>query len=148
MNKVILMGRLTADPELRYTPNGVSVTQFSVAVNRRFTKDGQQKADFINCVAWRQTAEFVCKYFYKGSMIALSGSIQSRSWDGADGKKQHATEVIAEDVYFTGSKEESKPTYKTGYPATSQQQPKQVHFNDLDDTGFSAFDGSIEDLPF
>lgn len=105
MNKVILMGRLTRDVEMRQTPNGVSLARFSIAVNRRFAgKDAQQQADFINCVAWRQTGEFIARYFQKGSMIAVVGSIQSRSWDGNDGKKQYATEVIVDEAYFTGSK--------------------------------------------
>ena len=104
MNKVILMGRLTRDPELRQTPNGVAVARFAIAIQRKFAKEGQQQADFIECVAWRQTGEFVAKYFKKGSMIALIGSIQSRNWDGSDGKKRYATEVIADEVYFTGEK--------------------------------------------
>ena len=99
------MGRLTRDVEMRQTPNGVSLARFSIAVNRRFAgKDAQQQADFINCVAWRQTGEFIARYFQKGSMIAVVGSIQSRSWDGNDGKKQYATEVIVDEAYFTGSK--------------------------------------------
>ena len=107
MNKVILMGRLTKDIEIRQTPNNLSVARFTIAVNRRFVKDGGQQADFINCVAWRQTGEFIARYFQKGSMIAIVGSIQTRSWDGNDGKKQYATEVIVDEVYFTGSKAES-----------------------------------------
>ena len=108
MNKVILMGRLTRDVEMRQTPNGVSLARFSIAVNRRFAgKDAQQQADFINCVAWRQTGEFIARYFQKGSMIAVVGSIQSRSWDGNDGKKQYATEVVVDEAYFTGSRAES-----------------------------------------
>lgn len=107
MNKVILMGRLTRDPEYSQTPSGVAVTRFSIAVNRRFAKEGQQQADFINCTAWRQQAEFVYKYFKKGSMIALVGSIQTRSWDGADGKKQYATDVVVDEVHFTGSRAET-----------------------------------------
>ena len=107
MNKVILMGRLTRDVEMRQTPNGVSLARFSIAVNRRFAgKDAQQQADFINCVAWRQTGEFIARYFQKGSMIAVVGSIQSRSWDGNDGKKQYATEVVVDEAYFTGSRAE------------------------------------------
>lgn len=107
MNKVILMGRLTKDPELRQSQNGISVARFTIAVNRRFAKDGQQQADFINCVAWRQTGEFIAKYFEKGSMIAVTGSIQTRTWDGNDGKKQYAMEVNVNEAYFTGSKSES-----------------------------------------
>lgn len=104
MNKVILMGRLTRNVEMCQTPNGVSVARFSIAVNRRFKSEGQPDVDFINCVAWRQTGEFIAKYFQKGSMIAVVGSIQSRSWDGQDGKKQYATEVVIDEAYFTGSK--------------------------------------------
>ena len=108
MNKVILMGRLTKDIEMRQTPNGVSLVRFSIAVTRRFkNSNGEYDADFINCVAWRKTGEFIARYFQKGSMIAVVGSIQSRSWDGNDGKKQYATEVIVDEAYFTGSKSES-----------------------------------------
>ena len=107
MNKVILMGRLTKDVEIRQTPNNISVARFTIAVNRRFVKDGGQQADFINCIAWRKTGEFISRYFQKGSMIAVVGSIQTRSWDGNDGKKQYATEVIVDEAYFTGSKSEN-----------------------------------------
>ena len=108
MNKVILMGRLTKDIEMRQTPNGVSLVRFSIAVTRRFkNSNGEYDADFINCVAWRKTGEFIARYFQKGSMIAVVGSIQTRSWDGNDGKKQYATEVIVDEAYFTGSKSES-----------------------------------------
>lgn len=110
MNKTILMGRITKDLELRQTASGVPVTSFTIAVNRRFAKEGQQQADFINCVAWRQQAEFITKYFNKGSMIAVIGSLQSRSWDGQDGKKQYVTEVLVDEVYFTGEKKETPAT--------------------------------------
>lgn len=102
MNKVILMGRLTKDVDMRQTPSGVSVARFTIAVNRRFSKEGQ--ADFINCIAWRQTGEFISRYFSKGSMIAVVGSIQTRSWEDKDGKKQYTTEVIVDEAYFTGEK--------------------------------------------
>lgn len=130
MNKVILMGRLTKEPELKQTPNQVSVIRFSLAVNRRFVKEGQQEVDFINCVAWRQTAEFISRYFHKGSMIAVAGSIQTRSWEGQDGKRQYATEVLADEVYFTGEKK-----------LENQSQPQADIF-----TGFAPADD--EDLPF
>lgn len=108
MNKVILMGRLTKDIEMRQTPNGVSLARFSIAVTRRFkNSNGEYDVDFINCIAWRQTGEFIARYFQKGSMIAIVGSIQTRSWDGNDGKKQYATEVIVDEAYFTGSKSEN-----------------------------------------
>lgn len=107
LNKVILMGRFTRDPELRSTPQGVSTCSFSIAVDRNFVRQGEKrKADFINCVAWRQTAEFISKYFKKGSMVALEGSIQTRSWDDQDGKKRYATEVVVANVYFADSKKD------------------------------------------
>lgn len=110
LNKVILMGRLTRDPELKSTPQGVSTCSFSIAVDRNFVRQGEErKADFINCVAWRQTAEFIPRYFKKGNMIALEGSIQTRSWDD-DGKKRYATEVIVSQVYFAESKKEDGST--------------------------------------
>ena len=107
MNKVILMGRLTAEPEMKQTPSGTAVAVFTIAVNRRFAKEGQQQADFIRCTAWKQQAEFICKYFKKGSMICVVGNIQTRSWDGQDGKKQYSTDIVVEEVYFTGEKKET-----------------------------------------
>lgn len=106
MNVAALTGRLTADPELKHTPNGIAVTSFCVAVNRR-TKDRQ--ADFIDVVAWRCTAEFVCKYFRKGQMIAVKGSIQTRNYTDRDGNKRSATEVLAENAEFCESKKEPQP---------------------------------------
>lgn len=109
LNKVILMGRFTRDPELRSTPQGISTCSFSIAVDRNFVRPGEErKADFINCVAWRQTAEFISKYFRKGSMVALEGSIQTRSWDDQDGKKRYATDVVVNQVYFAESKRDSQ----------------------------------------
>ena len=114
LNKVILGGRLTADAELKQTPQGVSVTTFSIAVNRR-GKEAQ--TDFINCQAWRQTAETICKYFKKGSSICISGQIQVRSWTDQQGNKRYATEVIADEVYFVDSKADGQaqgePTFQT-----------------------------------
>lgn len=100
MNKAILLGRLTKDVELKQTPNGVSVAKFTIAVNRRFDKEN---ADFINCIAWRSTAEFVAKYFSKGSSIAVVGSIQTGSYE-KEGQKVYTTDVNVEEVYFAGSK--------------------------------------------
>ena len=109
LNKVILMGRFTRDPELRSTPQGTSTCSFSIAVDRNFVRAGEErKADFINCVAWRQTAEFISKYFKKGSLVALEGSIQTRSWDDNEGKKRYATEVLVNQVYFAESKRDSQ----------------------------------------
>ena len=107
LNKVILMGRLTRDPELRSTPQGVSTCSFSLAVERNFKNGEDRKTDFINCVAWRQTAEFISKYFNKGSLIALEGSIQVRSWDDNEGKKRYATDVVVSQVYFAESKKDA-----------------------------------------
>ena len=109
LNKVILMGRFTRDPELRSTPQGISTCSFSLAVDRNFVRQGEErKADFINCVAWRQTAEFISKYFTKGSLIAVEGSIQTRSWDDNEGKKRYATEVIVNQAYFAEGKRDSQ----------------------------------------
>ena len=105
MNKAILVGRLTRDPELKSTANGTNVCSFSVAVNRRYKNaEGNYDADFINCTAWRQTAEFVSKYFTKGRMIGVVGSIQTRNYDDKDGKRVYVTEVAADEVYFVESK--------------------------------------------
>lgn len=152
------MGRLTRDPELSQTPAGVPVARFSIAVNRRFAKEGQQQADFINCTAWRQQAEFICKYFKKGSMIAIVGNIQTRSWDGQDGKKQFATDVIVDEVYFTGSKAETGTGAAGGdfgggfsqpAPKPAASNPMEPNFDEFDAMGFSAMDtGADDDLPF
>lgn len=107
MNKSILMGRLTKDPTLRYTPNGKAVCNFTLAVSRRFNAD---EADFINCQAWEKTAEFITKYFGKGNLLAIVGRIQTRTWDDEDGKKHYITEVVVEEAYFTGSKNQSNQT--------------------------------------
>lgn len=107
-NKVILGGRLTADVELKQTPQGVSVCQFSIAINRRTGKEQEQQADFINCVAWRNTAEFISKYFKKGSSICVSGSLQVRSWNDGNGNKKFTTEVKVDDAYFVDGKSESE----------------------------------------
>lgn len=104
INKSIIGGRLTADPELKKTASGISACTFTVAVNRKYSKDGQQEADFINCQAWRQTAEFISTYFRKGSSICIAGAIQTRSWTDNNGQKRYATEVVADEAYFVDSK--------------------------------------------
>ncbi len=107
MNNVVLMGRICNAPELKHTQSGNAVTSFNLAVDRRFNKE---ETDFITIVAWRQTAEFICKYFSKGSLIALQGAIQSRTYDDKYGNKRTVIEVVADRVYFTGEKrEENKP---------------------------------------
>ena len=109
LNKVILGGRLTADPELKTTPSGVSVCQFNLAVNRKYSKEGEdQTADFITCVAWRATAEFISRYFFKGSSLCIVGNIQTRSWtDPQTNQKRYTTEVIVDEAMFVDSKSES-----------------------------------------
>lgn len=112
LNVAALMGRLTADPELRHTPSNVAVTTFTIAVNRSYVKQGaERQTDFIDIVAWRNTAEFICKYFRKGQMIALEGSIQTRSYVDKDGKNRKAFEILANNVYFTESRQNSGSSY-------------------------------------
>ncbi len=106
LNHIVIMGRLTRDPELRRTGTGVAVTSFSLAVDRDFGKNenGEKETDFIDCVAWRQTGEFVSKYFTKGRMAVVSGRLQIRSWTDKDGNKRRTAEVVADNVYFGDSK--------------------------------------------
>ena len=107
-NKVILMGRLTADPELKQTQSGTAVTSFSLAVDRKYNKDEEKKCDFITIVAWKQTAEFICKYFKKGSAILLCGELQTKSWKDNQGNTRYATEVLANEVSFCEGKNNSE----------------------------------------
>ena len=112
MNVICLLGRLTADPELRHTANQVSVTSFTIAVDRRFVAQGQERqADFINIVAWRQTADFCNKFLHKGDRVAVEGTIQNRSYDAQDGSKRYVTEIMADSVEALTDrpKQESKP---------------------------------------
>ena len=135
MNKVILMGRLTRDAEIRYSQgeSATAIARFSLAVDRRFRRDGDdQNTDFINCVAWRQTGEFIAKHFQKGGMIAVVGSIQSRSWDGNDGKKQYATEVVVDEVYFTGAKKQNNNNQQQTPPQDNSDYYPDPDFPELD----------------
>ena len=113
INKVILMGRLTKDPELRHTGNQTPVCAFSIAVDNGYGENKQ--TDFINCVAWNKTAEFVSKYFTKGKMIIVIGRISARSWEGQDGKRNYATEVVASEVSFGESKSENPSAAKDDF---------------------------------
>ena len=107
MNKVILMGRLTKDPEVRYTTtNNTLVCGFSLAVNRRLAKEGEQQADFFNIVAWNKLGEFCSKYFVKGQQVAISGRLQTRNYDDKDGKKIYVTEIVAEEAHFADTKKQ------------------------------------------
>lgn len=144
LNKVILGGHLTHDPELKQTPSGVATTSLNVAVNRRYEKDGKREVDFITVVAWRQTAEFICRYFKKGSAICLTGSIQNRSWKDKDGNNRHATEIIADEAYFVDGKTDAQTannsqTEPTGFSAPSYQSETPPKFEELK---------TDDDLPF
>ena len=141
LNCAVIMGRLTADPELRQTPSGVSVTRFTVAVDRGYVKAGEErKADFINVVCWRQTAEFVTRYFAKGSMIAVQGSIQTGSYE-KDGIKRSTFEIVADNVSFCGSKNESG----AGAPRATDGAAASFSNGSIDDFAAIADD---DDLPF
>ena len=124
MNKVFLIGRLTRDPELRYTGNNTAVASFSIAVNRNFTnQSGEREADFINIVVWRKQAENVKNYLTQGSQVAIDGRIQTRSYDDQDGKKRYVTEVIADNVEFLGSKGQSSSAPTSTESRTSSAEP-------------------------
>ena len=127
LNKVVLAGRITADPELKQTPSGVSVLRFTLAVNRRYSRNseqGEQQTDFITMVAWRQTAEFISRYFKKGSAICIVGAIQTRSWQDQQGQKRYATEVVADEAMFVDSKSDNQPAANGSYiPGTTGYVP-------------------------
>lgn len=107
-NKVIIGGRLTADPELKTTQSGIAVTQFSIAVNRKVRPGANQETDFFNVTAWRQTAEFVSRYFHKGSSICIVGQLQTSTWTNQKGEKQYRTDIVADEVMFVDSKSEGQ----------------------------------------
>ena len=148
INKAIIMGRLVADPEVRQTPSGVSCCQFTVAVNRDYVQQGQERqADFISVVAWRQTAEFVGKYFSKGKMIIVEGSMRTRTYDDKryPDVKHYVTEVYADKVSFCGGKNESGGAAKQTAPQTVQRTAQTAPIADLSD--FEEVSAG-EDLPF
>ena len=111
LNRVVLMGRLTRDPEIRRTGSGTPVTSFTLAVDRDFKSNGEKETDFIEVVAWRKTAEFVSKYFTKGRMAVVEGRLQIRDWTDKDGNKRRSAEIVADNVYFGDSKEKKEPEY-------------------------------------
>lgn len=141
LNKAILMGRLTAEPELRQTANGTSVVSFTLAVDRSYARQGEERqTDFINIVAWRQTAEFVAKWFHKGQLVAVSGRIQTRNYEDKQGNKRTATDIVADEVFFAESKRDSQPQYDRSQPSREPQMPVEFEdFEEVDDDG---------DLPF
>ena len=148
MNVICLMGRLTGDPELKTTQNGVSVTSFSVAVDRAYrSKDQERQTDFINCVAWRNTAEFISRYFRKGQRIALQGSLQSRKYTANDGSQRTVYEVVVDNAFFCESKGGNAggaPSYDSQIPVYSEVKPAFSTANSGD------FEDILtdEDLPF
>lgn len=143
INSVIIMGRLTYDPELRTTPNGISVVRFQVACDRNFSRSGEdKKTDFIDVTAWRQTAEFVSRYFRKGSMIAVEGSIQTDNFTDKDRNKRKSVQVVANNVSFCGSKAESGTTSN---PVFSQPAPS---YASADNSDFEEISDDDDDLPF
>ena len=146
MNNVSLTGRLTADPELKQTYNGVSVLSFCIAVDRPYSKDGNQQADFINVVAWRQTAEFVSKYFSKGQMIALEGCIQTRPYEDKNGNNRIAFEVIARRVCFCGGKNSDNRQATNGNVTKDNSQPNNQSSPNIkpDESDFDSLDGFEE----
>lgn len=155
LNVAVVMGRLVADPELRHTPNGVAVTSFTIAVNRTYVKAGtERQADFIDIVAWRNTADFVCKYFRKGQMMAVRGSIQTRMYDDKSGNKRKAFEIVAEDVNFTESKRDNNSSNSDSYGGNDYQNSRPAVYNEpapAYSSGSSAdFEEVIgdDDLPF
>ncbi len=148
LNKVILCGRMTADPELKQTQSGIAVVSFTLAVNRRYQAKGAdgaqaQQADFVNIVAWRQTAEFISRYFKKGSALCITGSIQTRSWQDQQGQKRYATEVVADEAMFVDSKNEggsgsyNTETYNApSYSSTPAAAPRFEELKTDDDLPF------------
>lgn len=120
-NKCILKGRITADPELKQSTSGISVTSFNLAVDRRISKDGEKKCDFITVVAWRQTAEFIAKYFSKGQEMLVCGELQTRSWEDNQGNKRYATEIVASEVCFCGAKASSEGKTNTAPTSNASQ---------------------------
>ena len=153
LNKIILMGRLTRDPELRRTGSGTAVTSFSLAVDRDFkSQSGEKETDFIDIVAWRSTAEFVSKYFTKGRMAVVEGRLQLRDWTDRDGNKRRSAEVVANDVYFGDSKrdgaapggfDQSIPSYAAAPAPASYAAPANGGASD-----FAMLDDNDPELPF
>ena len=141
LNKIILMGRLTRDPELRRTESGTAVCSFSIAVDRDFkSKNGEKETDFIDIVAWRATAEFVSKYFTKGRMAVVEGRLQIRDWTDKDGNKRRSSEVVADSVYFGGSKRRETDAAPAAYDARPVAvQPTDADMERLDEL-VSAYD--------
>lgn len=142
LNRVIVMGRVTRDPELRRTGSGIAVTSFSVAVDRDYSgKDSERETDFLECVAWRKTGEFIAKYFPKGSMIVVEGRLQTRSWTDKEGNKRRTVEILVENSYFGESKR------------NKESQPKDSNYGGYDSpntpgSDFAMLDDTDDQLPY
>lgn len=150
LNMVAIMGRLTTDPELRHTTNSIPVTTFTLAVNRSYVKQGgERQTDFIDVVAWRNTAEFICRYFKKGQMMAVDGSIQTRTYTDKEGRYRKVFEILANNVYFTESRSSSTSTaYETkSVDYSDSDENFNLSFSSGDDNDFTVIDDD-EDLPF
>lgn len=162
LNRVILMGRLVSDPELKTTSSGISVTSFRIAVDRSYVKAGaERQTDFFDIVCWRSTAEFVCRYFFKGSLIALEGQLQSRTYQAKDGSNRYVVEVVADNVSFTGERREggySQGNYSQGgYSHSYEPAPQRSYSVPAEPAAPSYSNGSVgdfeempldDDLPF
>ena len=151
LNRVVIMGRLTRDPELRRTQTGTAVTSFSLAVDRDFKsrESGEKATDFIDVVAWRQTAEFVCQYFTKGRMAIVEGRLQIRPWTDKDGNNRRSAEVVADNIYFGDSKRDSAGDMG-GYSAPAYTAPAGGYSAPVGggSSGFAEIDEEDGDLPF
>jgi single-strand DNA-binding protein len=152
MNRVVLVGRLTKDPDLKYTANGVAVASFTLAVNRPFTnQQGERETDFINCMVWRKPAENVANFLKKGSLAGVDGRIQTRNYQGQDGKKVYITEVLAESVQFLEPKGEKKDHTKKNFDKEAyekDQQQKKERFGEDPFSGSGQINIQDDDLPF
>jgi len=167
INRVVLVGRLTKNPELRYTPNGVASCRFTLAVNRAFKSEGEQQADFIQCVAWRKQAENLANFQRKGNLIGVEGRIQTGSYEGQDGKRVYTTDVVTDSIQFLEHKNGSGSAqndsnarsdtnrgagYQNGSGGYKQPQNTQLNYTSVDEDPFANSKGPIEvaddDLPF
>ena len=153
LNKAILMGRLTADPDVRQTPAGVSVATFSLAVDRNFTKAGEEKqTDFINIVAWRSTADFIGKYFKKGQLVAVDGSIRTRNYTDNNGNKRYVTEVVVDQAYFAESKRNSDSASPFSQPSAPTYSQNTANFEQQNSNTAESYTNvdfaGDDDLPF
>lgn len=150
LNHITIMGRLTRDPELRYTQSGTPVASFTLAVDRDFaSKDsGERQTDFIDIVAWRQTGEFVSKYFTKGSMAVVSGRLQIRDWQDKDGNKRRSAEIVADNVYFGDSKRSRDGADTVSHDSAAPRPSGRSYENDFKGSAFSELDNGDGDLPF